>query len=103
MSWQGHRYSRAVTRTERWKRLRVEILRRDKWCCVKCGARGNLEIDHIESVRIAPDLAYEPKNLQALCKSCHSIKTQNEVFGDGNGPDPEKIKWRQLLRSGFRN
>ena len=94
-----HRHSRAVIKTKRWKRLRVEILRRDDYQCRSCGARGRLEIDHIRPVRDAPELAYSPENLQALCVSCHSAKTRAEVFG--KPADPQKRKWSILLRRGL--
>ncbi|MEM9763049.1 MAG: HNH endonuclease signature motif containing protein [Pseudomonadota bacterium] len=89
------RYSRAVTRTRRWRALRWTILERDGFRCRKCGARGRLEIDHIEPVRLAPEKSFDPKNLQALCPRCHGEKTRTEV----NLPqlDPRRQKWRHLL------
>jgi 5-methylcytosine-specific restriction enzyme A len=95
--WQRH--SQAVIQSPRWKRLRVEILRRDDFACVQCGKRGRLEIDHIRPVRDAPELAYAPENLQTLCVSCHAAKTRAEVFGEPE--NPEKRKWRILVRSGL--
>lgn len=95
MTW--HRHSRHVIRTERWKRVRIEVLNRDNWQCVQCGARGQLECDHIKPVRDGGE-EYDPSNLQMLCKACHSVKTRAEVFG-GKLPDPEALKWRRLIRS----
>lgn len=89
-----HRYSRAVTKSRRWKALRLEILRRDKWQCVKCGGKHHLEIDHKESVRVSPTKAFEPFNLQTLCRVCHSSKTREEVHGP---LPPEREAWRELV------
>ena len=69
------RHSRAVIRDRRWPALRLSAKRRDGWRCVQCGARGRLEVDHIQPVRDAPELAFELKNLQTLCTSCHAKKT----------------------------
>lgn len=89
------RYSRHITRGPRWKALRLQALRRDGWQCVQCGAKTRLEIDHIESVRTRPDLAWSLDNLKTLCASCHTKKTRIEV---GHKPlSPERQQWRTLL------
>ena len=90
-----HRPSRRVCGTKRWKRLRIEALRRDGFACVRCGARHGLEVDHVQPVRDAPGRAYDLANLQALCKSCHAAKTAGEV----GLPEisPERRRWRELV------
>ncbi|QFT62077.1 HNH endonuclease [Roseivivax sp. THAF30] len=90
------RHSARVTRGPRWKALRMQALDRDGWACVECGTRRRLEIDHIESVRDRPDLAYALSNLQALCGRCHARKTRIEV-GMGQ-PNPAREAWKSLLR-----
>jgi 5-methylcytosine-specific restriction endonuclease McrA len=92
------RYSAAVIRSARWKVVRKQAKDRDGWKCVQCGARGRLEVDHIQPVRTHPDLAYELTNLQTLCTPCHSRKTRIEV-GMGK-PNPERDKWLELLKAG---
>ena len=52
------RFSAHVTRSKRWPALRLQALRRDGFRCVKCGARGRLEVDHVEPVRNAPERAF---------------------------------------------
>ncbi|QDL93529.1 HNH endonuclease [Paroceanicella profunda] len=90
-----HRHSKAVTRTKRWKALRMIILERDGFCCRSCGARGRLEVDHIKPVRTHPELSYAPANLQALCPSCHTRKTRLEC---GHPPVPEaRREWRSFV------
>lgn len=70
---------------------------RDGWACVTCGAVGRLEVDHIKPIKTHPELAYDLANLQTLCVNCHAAKTRAEVFGEPE--DPEKRKWRLLMKA----
>ncbi len=89
------RHSAAVTRSVRWKVVRLQAKRRDGFKCVKCNARGRLEVDHIQPVRTHPELSFDPANLQTLCGTCHSRKTIIEI---GLRPiDPRRQAWRDLL------
>mgnify|MGYP006274122807 FL=1 len=92
---QHRRYSAHVTRGARWRTLRAAVLERDGYRCRSCGARGRLEIDHVEPVRTAPHRAYDPHNLQALCPKCHGLKTRQEIGLPK--PDPIRAAWRDLL------
>lgn len=90
------RHSKRITRGPRWKALRIQALDRDGWACLECGTHARLEIDHIEPVKLRPDLAYSLNNLQTLCGRCHARKTRLEV---GHKPlSPERQKWRDLMR-----
>jgi len=42
-----HRYSARVIGSKRWPALRIAARRRDGWSCVRCGAVGRLEVDHV--------------------------------------------------------
>lgn len=89
------RHSKAVTRTARWKILRMEILERDGFRCKACGCGGRLEVDHVKPVRSHPELAYSPGNLQALCPSCHTKKTRIEC---GHAPlADDRQQWRSFV------
>jgi 5-methylcytosine-specific restriction endonuclease McrA len=89
------RHSKRVTSTRRWQVLRHQILERDGWKCRCCGERRRLEIDHIQPVRLAPEMAFDPSNLQALCGPCHTRKTRIEV---GHKPvDPKRAAWREAV------
>ena len=61
-----------------WRRLRESVLNMEP-LCRHCKARGLIvaasEVDHINNVASDND----PDNLQALCKSCHSRKTQRDM------------------------
>lgn len=91
-----HRHSARVTRSRRWKALRWEALRRDGFACRVCGARRDLEVDHIESVRTHPELSFDLANLQTLCRRHHSAKTRAEL-GLGR-PDPRREAWASAVR-----
>ena len=74
--------------TSAWKRLRLAHLSRYPWCahCLELGYRQPAEhVDHIVTVRKAPELALDGQNLQSLCHSCHSVKTQTEDKGATRG------------------
>lgn len=93
------RPSDRATKDKRWPALRQQALRRDGYKCVQCGAHGRLEVDHIKPSRDYPELAFDLDNLQSLCGSCHGLKTYVEMTG--REPDPQKVKWRRLLRKGL--
>lgn len=89
------RHSERVIRSRRWKALRVLALRRDGFACVKCSARGRLEVDHVISVRDAPDRAFDLSNLQSLCPRCHGAKTRHEMgFPEVS---PQRAEWRRAV------
>lgn len=88
-------HSRRIIRTKRWRGLRLEVLRRDGWQCVKCGARGRLEVDHVRPVRDHPDGAFDMANLQTLCPPCHTQKTRIECGHPP--PDPRRAAWREAV------
>ena len=92
-----HRHSAKVTRTKRWKVLRMEILERDGFRCRSCGIGGRLEVDHVKPVRTHPELSYDPGNLQALCPGCHTRKTRIEC---GHPPPREdRQQWQRAVES----
>ena len=84
-----------IIRTKRWRGLRLEVLRRDGWQCVKCGARGRLEVDHVRPVRDHPDGAFDMANLQTLCPRHHAQKTRIEC--GHTPPDPRRAAWREAV------
>ena len=95
------RYSAAVLRSQRWKGVRYQAKRHDGWQCVQCGAKGRLEVDHIQPVRSHPERAFDLSNLQTLCVSCHARKTRIEI-GLGR-EDPAREAWRMLVRETCRS
>ena len=72
----------------RWKRMRKAQLTREPWCkgCLEQGVcTVATDVDHITPHRGSERLFYDAENLQSLCRSCHSRKTAEEVFGKGGG------------------
>ncbi len=41
-----------------------------------------MQVDHIVPVRLNPRRAFDPKNLQTLCMTCHRVKDAR-LPGDG--------------------
>lgn len=70
-----------VRRGSRWRKLRALKIARDP-LCEACKGRGLVvpadDVDHIEPIVRAPELAYVVSNLQSLCRSCHVRKTHAE-------------------------
>lgn len=86
---------RAYVHPGRWIALRQQALRRDDFKCVQCGARGRLEVDHIQPVITHPQLTYELSNLQSLCTKCHINKT---LVDRGCAPiSIERQRWRDFI------
>lgn len=95
------RHSKKVTRGRRWQVLRMAVLERDGWRCVRCGEQRRLEVDHIRPVRTHPELSYAIANLQALCPACHTKKTRLEI---GFKPIPEdRQAWRNSVDAMMRD
>jgi 5-methylcytosine-specific restriction protein A len=62
-----------------WKRVRIEALKRDRYLCLHCLAKGIVtpakDVDHILTVKTHPWLRLVLSNLQSLCRACHVKKT----------------------------
>lgn len=80
-----HRHDRKTANERgydrRWQQARKFYLRRHPWC-VRCKAAGILTpatvVDHIKPHRGDPELFWDTKNWQPLCKSCHDKKTMTD-------------------------
>jgi 5-methylcytosine-specific restriction protein A len=59
--------------TPRWKKLRLEILRRDRFTCHECGAKAT-HAAHLEphDGTGSDPRAWDPRNLRASCATCNS-------------------------------
>jgi 5-methylcytosine-specific restriction endonuclease McrA len=62
----------------RWTKFRAWFLSHHP-VCNTCGRAAN-EVDHVTPLSRGGG-KYDLENLQALCKSCHSRKTQAEMNG----------------------
>ena len=77
----------------RWRMLRRQVLHRDGYACVRCGARRRLEVDHVVSVESGG--TDDPENLQTLCRSCHITKSRNEAEAAWPGSE----EWREFVHA----
>lgn len=50
---------------------RTKVFERDNYTCVWCGARGNLNADHIKPFSLFPKLRFKLDNGRTLCVPCH--------------------------------
>jgi len=57
------------------RNIRNFIFKRDKFRCLKCGNINNLQIDHINPISKGGE--NKLFNLQTLCNSCNSKKSDN--------------------------
>lgn len=62
--------------SEKWKRKRRQILRRDNYQCRECRKYGRMTpataVHHIQHLEDRPDLAFDDNNLEAVCLACHN-------------------------------
>lgn len=64
-------------KSARWRACRRKVLSRDRYTCKVCLRFGN-EVDHVVPIADGGS-AWDMANLQTLCKSCHTRKTQRET------------------------
>jgi len=64
-----------VEHNRSWQKLRNQMFRLYGRACMRCGCtHGEMHIDHIKPWSKAPELRYDPENLQVLCRACHAWK-----------------------------
>ena len=74
-----------------WRKIRDWVMRRDAGLCQPCSKLGAIslarEVDHIVSKAQAKRLGWTEQqmdareNLQAICSTCHAVKTAREAQG----------------------
>lgn len=70
-----HRH-RHIYNSRRWKYLRRAVIQANPLC--PCGAIAT-DVDHITPIG-AGGQPFDPTNLQAICHTCHSVKTRQEQW-----------------------
>ena len=63
--------AKRIYRDHRWEPLRRTALERAGYRCQSCGRPGRLEAHHKIPLRVAPELAFELRNLEVRCRKCH--------------------------------
>jgi 5-methylcytosine-specific restriction protein A len=78
-SWRGSARSRGYDSA--WERVRLSHLKGEP-LCRRCWASGVIKpadvVDHIVPVKVDHDRRLDDTNLQSLCNSCHTIKTNED-------------------------
>lgn len=59
-----------IYHTKMWQWTRAQILRRDKYKCIRCGSRKGLEVHHIHPLE-SGGAPFTQANLETLCRDCH--------------------------------
>lgn len=79
-----------VYHSKRWRRVRMQVLHGAGWKCSKCDRRGSLECHH--KIPLAKGgAAFDPDNLEAVCRSCHLRLTADQ------NTSPRTRIWRDYL------
>lgn len=83
-----HRHKNMLCSTK-WKRARIAFLGIvENAICQRCKAKGYIEpsseINHIHPWRWFPDLFWESRYWEGICRTCHQIETNEHHGGAGN-------------------
>ena len=64
-----------------WQKVRMEAIKRAKYCCQLCNSRKRLEVHHRTYERLGREL---PEDVIALCDGCHEIfHKQQKLYKPG--------------------
>lgn len=63
------------------KFYRKLVLNRDDYTCRVCGFREPeiMQVDHIKSKALFPEVKFDPNNMETLCPNCHARKTVRQL------------------------
>jgi 5-methylcytosine-specific restriction endonuclease McrA len=78
-----------VYATPQWRSLRAAFRKAGWTTCVCCRVTASALLDHVVPVQQRPSHAFDPENLQPLCKICHSRKTMSIDAPQG---DPSRYR-----------
>jgi len=68
---------RLLLDSEPYRRLRLQVLERDRWRCQHCGSLADLQVHHLKSrSRLGDDAEH---NLVTLCALCHEALHQKKI------------------------
>ena len=66
------------TGTRQWRKVRAQVLERDRGICHVCGEPGSDQVDHLVPWHLTHDDS--PDNLAPIhSEPCHRVKTQQEA------------------------
>lgn len=62
-----------------WICLRNQVLMQYGEKCMRCGSESNIAVDHIKPRSLFADLELVFDNMQVLCRSCNSSKSNRHI------------------------
>lgn len=65
--------------TNEWRSLREVVLLHYGAICMKCCSKTHIHVDHIKPRSIYPELELHFENMQVLCRSCNSSKSNKSI------------------------
>lgn len=74
-------WAKAFYNSKAWGAVRDAVLKRDRYCCVRCHCPAST-VHHI--IRLSkfnvgdPMVALNPRNLETLCDECHKAEHKEE-------------------------
>lgn len=68
MAWISREHYIAYLRSEKWRLIRQNALRRAKFCCERCSAKGFLDVHH-KHYRTLGDESLD--DVEVVCRTCH--------------------------------
>lgn len=90
--------------TEEWKNKRLEILKRDNFCCTKCDKKRKLHVHHKKYIRGRMAWEYSNKYLTTLCESCHAeIHNKKPIFKFKEKKKSEKKKPDSRIKKMYKS
>lgn len=78
--WKKRDGDQPLCNVPRWKAIRLQVLRRDKYLCQTClpgRYTEATEVDHV--IPRAQGGTHELSNLSAICEECHHKKSMREA------------------------
>lgn len=81
----------------RWRKTVDRFMRRHPNCNVEGCRNAGEELDHVQPLRLRPDLFLDSSNWQSLCRRHHEEKTLKEAV-EARPRKPMAASWRRLLK-----
>lgn len=66
-----------IRNSPEYKLWHKAVLERDRWMCVWCGSKEEIEADHIKPFAMYPELRFAIDNGRTLCRKCHDTRRAN--------------------------
>ena len=92
-------YGRQIYGSFRWRCLRQFIIKRDERKCRKCGRlAGRPEVHHVIPIRDDARKAWDPDNLEVLCRGCHIEETRKQNLIQRRHQKGARLKLWELMK-----